>query len=267
MAPSHGGGATASGGGMGSALTVLVTKLGDVTTYMGNVTTGLNAMGGAFTQATADANANVTAMDAVAVADLKVAEAKKQLAADTQFAAEQAAGHARAMQGSAAATKDAANAAADLRSSLEAATEAQTGSATSTANGIQVSGQAKIITMQLAAATAEQTAALVELLKQQNLYTASLQNTLSVATGWSDYLANLKSALDDGTTSILQYKLALANFLNVLETQFPTATGKAKAALQEMIGVVQRLMDTAVGPTGPVDNSYGGALNKQFNKP
>jgi hypothetical protein len=167
----------------------------------------------------------------------------------------------------AASMQKAANDAADLRTSLEAATEAQTGSATSTANGIQVAGKATIVTLALAAATAEQTAALVEALKAQNLYTDSLQHTLSIATGWSDYLANLKSAVDNGTTSILQYKLALANFLTMLETQFPTATGKAKAALEEMIGVVQRLMDTAVGPTFPVDNSYGGALNKQFNGP
>jgi hypothetical protein len=134
--------------------------------------------------------------------------------------------------------------------------------------GIAVQGQATVVSITLASATKEATAALVEMLKAQNSYTDSLQKTLSIATGWSDYLANLVDAYQSGMTSILQYKLALENFLHTLETQFATATGKAKAALEEMIATVQKLINTAgAGPAPSTDFSAGGMLNKQFNKP
>lgn len=118
----------------------------------------------------------------------------------------------------------------------------------------------------LAPATKAATDALMDMLKAQNLYTASLEHTLSVATGWSDYLANLKQSYDQGVTSILQYKLALEQFLHTLETQFSTATGKAKASLEEMIAVVTKLINTA-GAGGPqnIDYTAGGALNRALN--
>jgi hypothetical protein len=195
-------------------------------------------------------------------AEAKLDATKKQLIADTQFLTDQTKGHARAIEDTSVAMKSAA-----YDTTVLAA--AQQGSTATTQDGIAAYGtSAKIISLVLAPATKAATDGLIEMMKAQNLYTASLQNTLSIATGWSDYLANLVDAYQSGSTSILAYKQALESFLLTLETQFPTATGKAKAALQEMIATVQRLINTAgAGPAPSTDFSAGGALNKQFNTP
>lgn len=149
---------------------------------------------------------------------------------------------------------------------IDAATQKTKDLAAAQREGIVVEGQATVVTLTQAVATQEATAALIAMLEAQGRYTESLKHTLSIATGWSDYLANIKESYDQGVTSILTYKLALADFLHTLQTQFPTATGTAKAALQEMIGVVGQLIATAGGPQD-TDWSAGGALNRQFNKP
>lgn len=204
---------------------------------------------------------------AVGITTLSDAEAKrdaalKQLAADEQFFKEQIQGHAKAIEDVSAAMKSAAYNATVYDAAMQ-------GNTASTKDGITAYGtSAQIINFVLAPATKAATDALVEMMKAQNAYTDSLQHTLSIATGWSDYLANLLDAYNSGTSSILQYKLGLENFLHTLETQFSSATGKAKAALEEMIATVGRLIATAgAGPLPSTDYSYGGALNKQFNKP
>ena len=136
------------------------------------------------------------------------------------------------------------------------------------ANGIAIDGQATIMNLTLASATAEQNTALVNLLKTQNAYTAAVQNTLGVAKGWNDYLAELLSSYQSGALSLISYKAALEAFQTQLEQTFSGATGKAKDALNSMIATIQTLINTAgAGGGAPADTSVTGALNKAFNTP
>src|ERR1019366_7290578 len=135
--------------------------------------------------------------------------ATKQLAIDKQAATAAANALKTATDNSGAAMQKAAEDAAKLSTALEAVAEAQTQSATSTANGIQVAGQAKPVYLQVAAATDAQTASLVALLKAQNAYTDAVSNTLTVAKGWNDYLAGLADSYKQGSIDLIQYKRAL----------------------------------------------------------
>jgi flagellar biosynthesis chaperone FliJ len=206
---------------------------------MGGLVGGFSNLAASLNFAKTAAAEAVPIIDNLADKTKKLADAEKQLAGDMQFAKEQTEGHARAM-------KDVADAGPAMTVAFFSPLKAL---------------------LEMAPATKEATAALVDLLKAQNLYTDSLQKTLSIAGAWNDYLANLKQSYDDGVTSILQYKLALEAFLHTLQTQFTTATGKAKAALEEMIAAVQKLINTAGGTPQNTDYSAGGALNKAFNKP
>jgi hypothetical protein len=227
----------------------------------GGLISGFSALTAALNFTATEAAALAPVLGQVADAAAKLAAANKQLAADTQFAKEQAAGHARAVENTSAAIASAA-----YNTTVYSA--ALLGNSADTQDGIAVYGQATSAALTLTAATAAQTKALTDLLTTQKLYTASLQNALTIVPEWNDYLANLVDAYKSGAAGILQYKTALEDFLHVLETQFATATGKAKDALQSMIATVQTLINTAgAGGQGAPDTSYGGALNKAFNKP
>ena len=222
---------------------------------------GFSALYAALNFTATAAAAAAPALGQVADAAMKLAAAEKQLAADTQFAKEQAAGHARAVENTSAAIASAAYNTTVYSAALQ-------GNSADTQDGIAVWGQATSAALTLAKATAEQTKELTDLLTTQKLYTAELQNALAVVPEWSDYLANLVDSYKSGAAGILQYKTALEDFLHTLETQFATATGKAKDALNTMIATVGQLIATAgAGGQGAPDTSYGGALNKAFNKP
>lgn len=147
------------------------------------------------------------------------------------------------------------------------ATDAQNGNASSIQAGIAVQGQATIISLVLAKATVAQTAALQDQLKYYGMLTDAIKNVNTVASGWNDWLAQLKSSYDSGALSTIAYKQALEDFETQISTQFPGAVGKAKDAITAMIGELNKLIATAGAGGSTPDNSVSGALNKAFNKP
>jgi chromosome segregation ATPase len=149
---------------------------------------------------------------------------------------------------------------------IDAATQATSDFAAAQREGIAFQGQATTIQIQAIKATAEQTAALVELLKAQNTYNDSLQNALTAVDQWNNYLAILTDSYKNGATSLLAYRQALEMFLTQLQQNFGTATGKAKEGLDSVIAAVQKLINTA-GAGGSADQSMSGALNRALNKP
>jgi hypothetical protein len=154
-----------------------------------------------------------------------------------------------------------------LAMNTQLATDAANGNASSLAVGIAVQGEAKIANLQLAAATAEQTAALVELLKTQNMYNDSVASIITKGGQFVDWLAELKSSYDSGALSILSYKQALEALGTQLAIAFGTATGKAQQAIMQLIGVVNTLIATAGAGGQPTDFSAAAQFNKQFNTP
>jgi chromosome segregation ATPase len=156
----------------------------------------------------------------------------------------------------------------DRNASIEAAQKADSDFAEAQKNGIVFQGQATTVMLTMAVATKEQTDALIKLLQAQNAYSDSVANTLTVASGWRDYLAELADSYNSGATSLINYKNALVAFATQLEQTFAGATGKAKDALNDMIATIQKLIETAgSGGGGPIDTSVTGQLNRMFNTP
>lgn len=204
-------------------------------------------------------------LDQVADKAKKAADAEAALNMALSIQKDVAAAGARAVGDDAESMTKAANAAANLRSKIEALDEAQSHSATTTAEGIQVSGQAQIIQIQAVAATKAQTDALIALLKEQNAYNDSVAHSLTVVDQWNNYLAILVSSYQNGATSLLAYRQALQMFQVQLEQTFAGATGKAKEGLDAMIQAIEKLIATAgAGPAPSSDQSPTGALNRAF---
>lgn len=227
------------------------------TTYTGAVEAG--------TAATKDStNANLNGVDA----DAKLAAGKLKLAAAQDTLKKAVADGAAVTAAATARLGDMARSYQSLTIDVQLAEAAESGSAATIAAGIAVAGSATIANMVLAKATDAQTASLDALLAAYNALNGAVQNTLTVASGWNDWLAQLKSSFDSGAISVLSYRQALEDFETQLETQFPGAVGKAKDAITSMIGVINTLIATAgAGGAGSPDNSVSGALNKAFNTP
>lgn len=255
--------ATAGGGGMGTVLTNIVNKLGAVVTVAAGAAGSLGSFTEAVTTNTNALTANVDAIGTVVNAQTKLEAADLQLAIDKATAAfdkQRAAIAARNAGMDVAVQKDQVLAQANLVLS-----NTMKGVTTEIQDGIAVAGRASVVYLSVAAATQAQTDALIALLKEQNAYTAAIQNTLSVAKGWGDYLAQLVSGYQSGTLSLIAYKRALEDFATQLEQTFAGATGKAKDALESMIQTIQKLIATAgAGGTPSTDQSPTGALNKAF---
>src|ERR1017187_8179404 len=145
--------------------------------------------------------------------------------------------------------------------------DAQNGVASSIADGTAVAGSATIANLTLAKATDAETASLKALLETYNGYSAAAANALTVASGWNDYLSELKASFDSGALSVIAYKQALEDFQTQLSQEFPGAVGKAKDALTAMMGVLNQLIATAgAGGAGQgIDQRVSGQLNKAFN--
>ncbi|GEM_PF-3240335 len=154
-----------------------------------------------------------------------------------------------------------------LAMNTQLATDAANGNASSLTVGIAVQGQAKLASTQLAAATAEQTAALVELLKTQNMYNDSIASTITRGGQIVDWLAELKASYDSGALSVLSYKQALEQLSTQLFLAFGQATGKAQQEITKLIGIVNTLIATAGAGGQPTDFSAAAQFNKQFNTP
>jgi len=200
----------------------------------------LNAAAAATKAMATESAAAVPILGQEADATAKLAAAQKQLAADTQFAKEQAAGHARAV--------------GDTSTALATMTTQLT-----LAQGVFFS---------VTAATDAQNKALENLLKTQGAYTNEVKQTLDVATGWKDYLAGLADAYKTGAINLLQYRTELADFATELRQDFSGATGEARKAIDTMTQAIQAMINAAgAGGGASFDMSPTGQLNRAFNNP
>jgi len=207
---------------------------------MGDLIEGFSALYAALNFTATAAAAAAPALGQVADATLKLAAAEKQLAADTQFATEQAAGHARAMG------------------------DTSTALATMTTQLTLAQGAFFSVT----AATDAQNTALEDLLKTQGAYTDEVKQTLDVAKGWNDYLAGLADAYKTGAINLLQYRTELADFATELQQDFSGATGEARKAIDTMTQAIQAMINAAgAGGGASFDMSPTGQLNRAFNNP
>jgi hypothetical protein len=133
--------------------------------------------------------------------------------------------------------------------------------------GIGIQGKATVMLLQVQQATEAQTVALKEQLKAIDALNAAQEHTLDTATGWKDYLVTLTENYKSGTSSLLVYIQSLNDFGMQIRTLFAGATGDAKAAIDDMIAMIDRLVATAGSVKTNTDTSYTGVLNKTFNKP
>jgi hypothetical protein len=133
--------------------------------------------------------------------------------------------------------------------------------------GIGVQGQATVMMLQVTKATAEETQAFKDQLAAIGALTDATSKMLDVATGWKDYVITLTENYKSGTSSLLVYIQSLNDFAMQLRTMYAGATGDAKAALQEMIDMIGKLVATAGSTPQNTDTSPTGVLNNLFNKP
>src|ERR1035441_6985057 len=204
-----------------------------------------------------DAKAKVDALDATLKAD------RAQQAADKQYAIDLANQHTKALQQN-----------TDAQESLNASTNSGTDSIDTYGAAVGAANQTMKgftpIWLTVTAATQAQTDALKALLQAQNAYSDSVANTLTVAAGWNDYLANLADEYKQGTIDILQYKNALTDFSTQLSQDFSGATGKARDAITSLQQAIQSLINSAGGgpstPTGAWQSPTT-QLNQAFNGP
>jgi formate dehydrogenase maturation protein FdhE len=107
----------------------------------------------------------------------------------------------------------------------------------------------------ITSATDAQNASLTRQLELMGKLTDAQNAVLDKAKGWKDYLAQLVDGYNTGVESLGVYVEQLGSFRTSLSTLFAGAQGDARAAIQEMIDMINKLMATA-GST-PASNAQG----------
>lgn len=217
----------------------------------------------------------IDAVDEFNAASKRMAEDQKRVNAETvQIFVDGQKAIAQALRDAAEAARDMAAAIAEEKAAFDAHTAVIDAAIQKTKEfeaaqreGIAFQGQATIIQIQAIEATQEQTDALIELFKAQNSYNDALAHALTAVDQWNNYLAILVDSYQSGTTSLLAYKEALTMFLTQLQQNFGTATGKAKEGLESVIDAVRRLIETAGQGGLSTDQTMGGSLDREMNKP
>lgn len=122
------------------------------------------------------------------------------------------------------------------------------------------------IWIQIAQATREAKDEVLALADAYGTLSEAQTKALTAADGWMDYLANLKEAHEGGTLSLTTYISLLSQFRTQIQRMFANVTGEAADAVRGLEEAVQSLINTAGASGGPVDNSYKGKFQRDFNK-
>jgi hypothetical protein len=107
-----------------------------------------------------------------------------------------------------------------------------------------------------AQATREATQALLDFAVASKAVREEQAQAMEVTKGWTDYILTLKDGYESGITSLYNYTTALGAFKTQLQQMFGAAHGDAKDALEGMIQLIDKLMQTA-----------GAGTNGQFGTP
>jgi len=113
-------------------------------------------------------------------------------------------------------------------------------------------------------ATREAKEELLGYIEAMGKLTEKQAESLSAASGWMDYLVGLQKAHEGGTLSLNSYIALLSQFKTQITTMFGTVGGEAAEAVKAVQEAVDALIASA-GSAGPVDNSYKGWFERQFN--
>lgn len=120
------------------------------------------------------------------------------------------------------------------------------------------------IWIQIAQATDEATASLLRYMEATRALNEQQSAALEVTRGWTDYVIALKDSYEAGTTSLYNYITMLAQFKTQLLQMFGAVSGEAKDALNGMIALIEKLIQTAGASGGKYDPSMAGQLEKMF---
>lgn len=107
-----------------------------------------------------------------------------------------------------------------------------------------------------AQATREATQALLDFAVASKAVREEQAEAMTVTKGWTDYILTLKDGYESGITSLYNYVTALGSFKTQLQQMFAGAHGDAKDALEGIIALIDKLVQTA-----------GAGTNGQFGTP
>jgi hypothetical protein len=124
--------------------------------------------------------------------------------------------------------------------------------------------------IQYAQATKEATQALLDFALASKAVREEQAEAMQVTKGWTDYVLTLKEGYESGITSLYNYVTALGAFKTQLQQMFGAAHGEAKDALEGMIQLIEKLMQTAGaggnGQFGTPDFSPIRQLEREFGQ-
>ena len=124
--------------------------------------------------------------------------------------------------------------------------------------------------IQYAQATREATQALLDFAVASKAVREEQAAAMEVTKGWTDYILTLKDGYESGITSLYNYVTALGSFKTQLQQMFSAASGEAKDALEGMIQLIDKLIQTAGagknGQFGTPDFSPLRQLEREFEK-
>lgn len=124
--------------------------------------------------------------------------------------------------------------------------------------------------IQYAQATREATQALLDFAVASKAVREEQATAMEITKGWTDYILTLKDGYESGITSLYNYVTALGAFKTQLQQMFSSAHGEAKDALEGMIQLIEKLMQTAGagqnGQFGTPDFSPAAQLERAFRK-
>lgn len=124
--------------------------------------------------------------------------------------------------------------------------------------------------IQYAQATREATQALLDFAVASKAVREEQAAAMEITKGWTDYILTLKDGYESGITSLYNYTTALGAFKTQLQQMFSAASGDAKDALEGMIQLIDKLIQTAGaggnGQFGVPDFSPIRQLQREFEK-
>jgi len=122
--------------------------------------------------------------------------------------------------------------------------------------------------IQYAQATKEATQALLDFATASKAVREEQAAAMEVTKGWTDYILTLKDGYDSGVTSLYNYVTGLNAFKTQLQQMFGAASGEAKDALEGMIALIEKLVQTAGSEPRGSASGFGTAdwLEREFKK-
>lgn len=115
-------------------------------------------------------------------------------------------------------------------------------------------------------ASEEATAALLRQAEAWGVLTKAQSEHMGATKGWTDYVLAMKDAYEAGTSSLYNYITGLSAFKTQLLQMYAGATGAAKEAVDAMVALIEKLMQTAGGRDTGSGNSNVDNLNRALER-